>query len=52
MTKSEKRMHYMEDTGIIDAKKFTLLQKHDTILIKLKKLLKKGKYKKIKHQSI
>jgi len=45
MTKSEKKMHYMEDTGIIDAKKFALLQKHDTILAKLKKLLKKGKYK-------
>jgi hypothetical protein len=52
MTKAEKRMHYMEDTGIIDAKKFTLLQKHDTFYTKLKKLLKEGKDKKIRHQSI
>jgi hypothetical protein len=39
MTKAE-RMHYMQDTGVIDTKKFTLLQKHDTFYTKLKKLLK------------
>ena len=39
MTNVEK-MHYMKDTGVIDAKKFILLQKHDTFYTKLKKLLK------------
>ena len=39
MTNVEK-MHYMQDTGVINAKKFTLLQKQDTFYTKLKKLLK------------
>jgi len=30
----------MQDTGVINAKKFTLLQKQDTFYTKLKKLLK------------